>query len=183
MTVEKRTRKPKKPLAKLVRSRSKNVIHKDLLDEFCERLIREGSVTKVCKDDDMPSKPTIFRWLAMGAAPKAKDEYKDFLTQYTAARKLAAEYSFDQLRVELDEIAMQPVVRDGVIVMLDGVPLMAPTQATIGMAKLHLDAFKWQSARENPSKYGDKIQQELVGKGGEALNMKVVMERSIAAKK
>lgn len=33
-------------------------------------------------------------------------------------------------------------------------------------AKVIMDAYRWQAARENPTRYGDKVRTEITGKDG-----------------
>lgn len=51
-------------------------------DQICERLGDGESLLKICKQDDMPSKTTVFKWIKTDA---------DFADNYARAREAQAE--------------------------------------------------------------------------------------------
>ncbi len=128
----------------------------ELGTEICDRLVRIGSLRSVCEADDMPAKTMIFRWLLKAEIENCDEMYKDFSDQYARARQLSKDYKFDELEHKLKELAEV----EGEI---DGEKQKIMTTQSVAFAKLHLDAFKWQSAKENPKKYGDKIEHEHGG--------------------
>ncbi len=54
----------------------------ELADEICERLADGESLLKICKDERLPSKTTVFKWIAKNA---------DFADNYARAREAQAE--------------------------------------------------------------------------------------------
>jgi len=138
----------------------------ELGTRVCDSLISVGSLRKVCEEDGMPSKTTVFRWLLKADIEDAEEKYIKFRDQYVRARQYSKDYKFDELEHELHSIAKVPVVIDDVPLMVDGKIVETVTTTSVALAKLHLDAFKWQSSKENPKKYGDKISQEVTGPGG-----------------
>jgi hypothetical protein len=181
---------PKKPAKKTIKTRAKlkrlmgrpSEIDPKVCTELCERLIHFGSLRKVCLADDMPSKTTVFNWIAKARETGAQQIYIDFLDQYEMAKEMAVDYSFDELRYELEEIAMVPVMvpdtESGLLtaLVIKGEVVKASTSQSIAMANLHFNAYKWKSARENPKKYGDKIQQEHGLKPGTSLSIPMMTE-------
>lgn len=181
---------PKKPAKKTIKTRAKlkrlmgrpSEIDSNVCTELCVRLIHFGSLRKVCLADDMPSKTTVFNWIAKARETGAQQIYIDFLDQYEMAKEMAVDYSFDELRYELEEIAMVPVMvpdtESGLLtaLVIKGEVVKAPTSQSIAMANLHFNAYKWKSARENPKKYGDKIQQEHGLKPGTSLSIPMMTE-------
>lgn len=136
----------------------------ELCRQICDRLISVGSLRSVCKEKDMPCKTSIFRWLILAEDPDKDEIYKIFREQYTRARELSKDYKFDELQHELDDISKQPAFdAEGNQLMHKGKPLMVATTQSVQQARLYLDAFKWQSSKENPKKYGDKIDVEHAG--------------------
>jgi len=123
---------------------------------LCSRLVERGSLRKVCADDDMPDKATVFQWLLKAGIEGADENYAAFHDQYTRARAISREYLSDEHWEDLAETAMVPVV-------IDDVPLLGPdgkivktiTPQSVAFARLKHDAFKWQSSKEAPKKYGD----------------------------
>jgi hypothetical protein len=142
----------------------------ELGTEICSKLIEIGSLRKVCAEDGMPSKTSVFRWLAKGDEKGAPGEYRAFRDQYAHARRLAKEYQFDEHWEDIEEAARVAVISDGeVVVGPDGEPVKEVTAQSIAFARLKHDAFKWQSSKEDPKKYGEKVTQEHVGKDGGAI--------------
>jgi len=133
--------------------------------EICDRLIRIGSLRTVCEDKSLPSKTSVFRWLLKAELEDSDDMYRIFRDQYIRAREHSKDFKFDELHHELKEIAEIPVYDANGLPVLDnnGKQAMAMTTQSVGFAKLTFDAFKWQSAKENPKKYGDKVEHDVGG--------------------
>jgi hypothetical protein len=181
---------PRKPAKKTIKTRSKlkrlmgrpSEIDTKVCTELCERLIHFGSLRQVCLADDMPDKSTVFNWIAKAKETNAKQIYIDFLDQYEMAKEMAVDYSFDEIRYELEEIMMVPVMapdkESGLLVpfVVKGEVVKSPTSISIAMANLHFKAYTWKSARENPKKYGDKIHQEHGLKPGTSLSIPMMTE-------
>lgn len=133
--------------------------------EICDRLIRVGSLRTVCEDSDMPNKATVFRWLLKAEGENAEQIHKDFSDQYIRAREHSKDFKFDELQHELKEIAEIPMYDANGMPVLDndGNQAKAMTTQSVGFAKLTFDAFKWQSSKENPKKYGDRVEHDVGG--------------------
>lgn len=99
----------------------------ELRDEICKRISSGNSVHRVSRQDDMPDRSTIYRWL------REKPDFKD---QYERALKEREDYHFDE--------------------MLDIADLVGEDNIKIQKAKLMIDTRKWVLSRMNPKKYGDK---------------------------
>lgn len=131
---------------------------------ICTRLIEIGSLRKVCEEDGMPDKSTVFRWLLKAEETGATEELRSFRDQYARARQIAKDYQFDEHWDDLRETALSPVLVDGVPLLgPDGKIVMAVTSQSVALARLKHDAWKWQASKENPKKYGDKIEMEHSG--------------------
>src|SRR5690606_532057 len=59
-----------------------------LVDAICERIANGESLRSICSDDDMPSKTSVFNWLA---------KHPEFLTKYARAREVQAEALADEM--------------------------------------------------------------------------------------
>lgn len=57
----------------------------ELADEICRRLVAE-SMLKICMDDHMPSRVTVYNWLG---------KHEDFYTNYERARLLQSHHIAD----------------------------------------------------------------------------------------
>ena len=181
---------PRKPAKKTIKTRAKlkrlmgrpSEIDTKVCTELCERLIHFGSLRQVCLADDMPDKSTVFNWIAKARETNAKQIYIDFLDQYEMAKEMAVDYSFDELGHQLSEMVMHTVfVEDPktgkeIPLVINGEIIKAPSPVGVSIANLHFKAYAWKSARENPKKYGDKIQQEHGLKPGTSLSIPMMTE-------
>ena len=103
----------------------------DLINKFLDRIMEGRGLVSVCRDHDMPSKSTIYEWLA----DKEKDGFSD---RYIKACKIRAE-----------------VIAENMIDKIESVEL---DKDAIAQARLELDAKKWFLAKLHPTKYGDKTE-------------------------
>ena len=103
----------------------------DLINKFLGRIMDGRGLVSVCKDPDMPSKSTIYEWLA----DKEKEGFSDrYIKACTIRAEVIAENVIDKIEsVELDKDA-------------------------IAQARLELDAKKWFLAKLHPTKYGNKTE-------------------------
>lgn len=97
------------------------------------------SLRKICRDAEMPGISEVMRWA---------NENADFREQYTRAFSMRADAKFE----ELDDVAEDAVNADSAI-KVQGLRLKA-------------DNIKWQLARMNAKKYGDKIETTHAGEIG-----------------
>lgn len=131
----------------------------ELADAICERLADGESLRRVCEDEAMPAKSTVFRWLA---ADKA------FQDQYMRAREVQADSWADDI-LEIADDGRNDTYADG-----DGNE--RTNQDVIARSRLRVDTRKWLMARMAPKKYGEKITQEITGKDGGAIETKDVTD-------
>jgi len=134
-----------------------------LANKVCALLAEGMSMRKVASINGMPSKTTMFKWLA---------EIDEFAVQYTRAKQESA----DSLVDEMLEIADDEATSD---LIIDDVPVIDPdtlkpykilTSAGVQHARLRVETRKWISSKLKPKKYGDKIEQTHVGPEGKELN-------------
>lgn len=101
----------------------------ELAQEICDRLADGESLLNILRDDGMPSRQTIYRWL--------RDiDKQSFCDNYAQARESGADRHFD----ELYETALKA------------------EPETVQVAKLQIDTMKWRLARQLPKKYGDRLE-------------------------
>jgi len=173
--VKKKTVVKKKRVVKKKAGRPSSLDPK-LAKELCDRLIVKGSLIKVCADEDMPHKSQVYRWLLIAEGKADDDPHVIFRDQYTRARKLSKDYKFDQLNEDLEDVAYEQVYnadgeplfrnaydKDGIEIPGSKNPIKLITKGSMQLAKLHFDAFKWQASKEDPKKYGDKMEVEQTG--------------------
>ena len=107
------------------------VYNDDLISKFIGRIMDGRGLVSVCRDPDMPSKSTIYEWLA-------DDEKDGFSDRYIKACRIRAE-----------------VIAENMIDKIESVEL---DKEAIAQARLELDAKKWFLAKLHPTKYGDKTE-------------------------
>lgn len=125
----------------------------DLAAAICAELADGRSLRSVCRDESMPNKATVFRWLA---------ENKEFCDQYARAKEEAADALVDDILEIADDGRNDWMERAGddagVAWVLNG--------EHVQRTKVRIDARKWIAAKLKPKKYGDKVQQEVSGPNG-----------------
>ena len=71
----------------------------DVADAICERLADGESLRSICRDDDMPAKSTVFKWLGLIPA---------FADQYARARETQADSLADDIVDIADDKKLEP---------------------------------------------------------------------------
>lgn len=108
------------------------------------------SLRDVCRDPDMPSLATVFRWLA--------DENKSqFREQYARAREAMADAMADELLEIADDGTNDWTERR----RQDGSSETVLNGEHVQRSRLRVDARKWLLSKVAPKKYGEKL--ELAG--------------------
>lgn len=128
-----------------------------LADRICQKIAEGYSVRSICKEKDMVSMQTLFRWL------RENDKFRE---QYVRACK---ERSYAQAE-EIIDIAdnatndyMEKLEGDGYIFNSENVQ----------RSRLRIDTRKWLMAKMNPKVYGDKLDMTTNGNDiGVALSAK-----------
>ncbi|CAH0496614.1 hypothetical protein [Novosphingobium sp. CECT 9465] len=115
---------------------------------ICKRLMLGESVRKICLDEDMPSKTTVFEWLATDV---------EFRTAYQIAKQLLAEtLAEDVIEISDDSGADYVQGEDGQTFVPEHVQ----------RARLRVDSRKWLAGKLAPKRYGDSTALRLGGMDG-----------------
>jgi len=130
------------------------IYSKELADKLCMRLMMGESLNAICRDDDMPSKETVCRWLnnAIGADPS--ESMKDFYDQYAQAKQVQAEMMSDDALDIIDNQADDVVMMDGVPVMVDEKLVTTMTSASVNHAKARVDTRLKLMEKLWPKRFG-----------------------------
>ena len=75
-----------------------------LAQVICLRIAEGESLNKICKDDEMPERVTIYRWLL---------QKEDFCNNYARAREDQAETHADEIVDIADQMPYQLTDKDG----------------------------------------------------------------------
>ena len=111
-----------------------------LADEICERLSGGESLNAISKDDHMPHRVNIMRWL-LNTDNKGLDNFR---TKYALARKIQYENMADDLLDISDNDVSQPLLIEGRPVLDEtGNPVMVKDNVGVQHARLRVDTRKW----------------------------------------
>ena len=119
----------------------------EVADLICERIANGESLRKICAEESMPGKSTVFRWLT---------EHTDFGTKYAYAREEQADLYAESI-VEISDEAEVQAIYQGEEVRLD------LSSSAVARNRLRVDARKWYASKLAPKKFGDKVEQVLSG--------------------
>ncbi len=128
--------------------------------EFCRRIIEGRMVRDVCSDPDMPSSRSFYAWLR---------EYPELAEHYAVAKELQC----DAIAADILKIA-DTADADNVV---DEYGNIKPNHEWIARSKLRVDSRKWLLSKMLPKKYGDKIEQTIVGDSANPLTVTVEFKR------
>lgn len=138
---------------------------------ICERIAKGESLRAICEDDDMPSKTSVFRWLA---------DNEIFRDQYARAREDQADFYAEEIIAISDDgkndwMERQSESEKGAGInngwVLNG--------EHVQRSRLRVDSRKWIASKLAPKKYGEKVQQEITGKDGGPVQTEVGLRPSI----
>lgn len=125
---------------------------------ICERLSLGESVRSICRDEAMPDKATVFRWLA---------KHESFRDHYADARGVQADALFDEILDIADDGSNDWMERKNA----DGANIgWTENGEALRRSALRVDARKWIVSKLLPKKYGDKQQIEHSGEIKQALD-------------
>lgn len=113
----------------------------ELAASICERIALGESLRAICRDEGMPDKATVLRWLSQDAA---------FRDQYARAREDQADALFEEVIEISDDGTNDWMERNGE----DDAGWIANGEH-IQRSKLRVDARKWAASKLNAKKYGD----------------------------
>jgi hypothetical protein len=105
---------------------------------ICNRLIQGDSLLKICKDEGMPDRVTIYRWL---------EKHDEFRNKYARAREAMMDYYADLIRDIAFDDSGDFFIEDGRTVA---------DHARVQRARLKVDALKWIASKLAPRQYGDR---------------------------
>lgn len=121
----------------------------ELFDEICERIADGESLRTICRDDHMPTKTSVFRWLANDTA---------LSDQYARARTAQADALFDDILDIADDSNNDWIDKVEGPAQLNG--------EAIQRARLRVDARKWMAGKLRPKVYGEKLDIDHSNKDG-----------------
>jgi len=114
------------------------------IEVICEKVAECVTLQRIA-DEVGISKGSLIAWLA---------KYSD---QYARARDAQADKLAEDILAIADKGGVEPVMVNGVPLMIDGKLVMAVSNAAVQQARLRVDARKWLAGKMSPKKYGDRL--------------------------
>lgn len=139
-----------------------SIYSQELADTICKRLAEGESLRSICRDDAMPTKSTVCKWLF-------DSDKRAFADQYARAREVQAELMAEEI-VEISDDTSRDDIVDPLTLQVK------PNNEWLARSRLRVDARKWVASKLLPKKYGDRVQQEVSGPNGGPVEGKVVFE-------
>lgn len=118
----------------------------ELVEDLLTRLRCGETLRSICRDPAMPGRETVFRWM---------HQDKEFRDQYAEAREIGLDSMFDEA-LEIADDTSQDTLTDE-----EGRERL--NSEWVQRSRLRIDTRKWYLARAMPKKYGEKVEQTLVG--------------------
>lgn len=120
----------------------------EIEDEICTRIANGEALHKICKDDHLPTQPTVFKQL---------HENPQFVEKYARARESQAEKFLDEI-IQISDDCTDDVEK---IILANGTDTDAIKHSAITRARLRVDARKWAMSKLAPKKYGDRTAHDV----------------------
>ena len=120
-------------------------------NEICQRMTTGQGLLRICADDHMPDRATVYRWL------EANEGFRD---RYVRAREALMDFYAEQILVIAFDESGDIVVDQAP----DGRSKTVANHAKVQRDRLKVDSLKWIASRLFPKRYGDKM--ELLGQDG-----------------
>lgn len=117
-------------------------LSKDVFDKICARIASGESLRKICEDDGMPNRGTVFALLR---------ENPEAANQYTRAREAQADCYADEI----------VAIADGQLPISAVDAKLTEGETDVQRDRVRIDARKWAAGKLRPKVYGDKL--ELAG--------------------
>ena len=116
--------------------------------EILRRVSEGESLTRICRDEDMPALTTANDWL-----------WAEYSEEYARARDQRAEAIFEETLEIADD-------GTGDMVIDPETGLERLNNEHVQRSRLRVDTRKWMLGKMSPKKYGDKLDVEHTGKDG-----------------
>ncbi|KRR20365.1 hypothetical protein CQ13_32495 [Bradyrhizobium retamae] len=114
----------------------------EIAAEICERMIEGKGLLQICKDEDMPARGTVYRWL------DSRDSFRD---RYARAREAQMDYFAELIReIAFDESG------DIVLEQVGDKTTAVANHAKVQRDRLKVDSLKWIASKLFGRQYGDR---------------------------
>lgn len=116
-----------------------------LADKICMRIANGESLVSVCRDEGMPSRATVNRWIL--------EDIQGFASHYARARDLKMDLWEDEMTDIADDGRNDWMEREG----RNGETFEIVNREAVERSKLRVDTRKWILTKLRPKRFGDKL--------------------------
>lgn len=157
-TAKSKPESSKKPPTKTPKKNGRPTKYSDkLADRICQKIAEGYSVRSICKEKDMVSMQTLFRWL------RENDKFREQYVRACEERSYAQAEEIIDIADNATNDYMEKLEGDGYIFNSENVQ----------RSRLRIDTRKWLMSKMNPKVYGDKLDMTTNGNDiGVALSAK-----------
>lgn len=138
-------------------------------DLICARLADGESLRSICRDEAMPSCPTVFAWMR---------SHPEFLNQYTRAKEESADAHTEDM-LEIADDARNDWMRRN---HGEDDPGWVANGEHINRSRLRIETRKWLASKLKPKKYGERVEVEHSGSVSLMEELKAARERAALPK-
>lgn len=141
-TAKSKPESSKKPPTKTPKKNGRPTKYSDkLADRICQKIAEGYSVRSICKEKDMVSMQTLFRWL------RENDKFREQYVRACEGRSYAQAEEIIDIADNATNDYMEKLEGDGYIFNSENVQ----------RSRLRIDTRKWLMSKMNPKVYGDKL--------------------------
>lgn len=119
-------------------------LNPEIAETICKRMSEGESLLAICRDPEMPSKPTVLRWAR---------EDEAFRNQYVRAREDLLEHWAEQI-LDISDDNENDIV---IVTRDDGSTFEKVNGDHINRSRLRVDTRKWLLSKLAPKKYGERL--------------------------
>jgi len=128
----------------------------ELEAEVLMRISEGEPLTQICRDDEMPSRRVVLKWV---------QTEPDFKKRYDEAREIQVDAMLDEMIEIVDDGTNDWMLRE----LSKGRVKMDVNKEHINRSRLRFEARKWWIGMMMPHKYSEKLRVETTGKDGKDL--------------
>ena len=129
--------------------------------EICHRISMGESLRAICRDEAMPNKTTVIRWLFEDDF-QGETMFAEFRNHYEKARITQMHMMAEELLEIADDGSNDYMTREN----KNGEEHEVLNAEHVQRSRLRVDTRKWLLSKVLPKVYGDKVMQEITGKDG-----------------
>ncbi len=144
----------------------------DIAQEICDRLSVGESLIAISRDDHIPDRVTVYKWLGDAVKRDADEKMVEFLNKYKRSRELQADSFFDEAIDIADETAQDTTTKKDRY----GNDHEVINHEAIQRSKLRVETRFKIAAISKPSKYSEKRLMEITGKDGEPIKTEITTD-------